>query len=117
PEVIAAASDWQINAEPIVVQGIVYYPTREQRMFDGQVMMQVDVYDRVPVFADATLEPYSVAYVPVGRGQMRMYERKREGELAGTTGSRTLSFPVAIASSLQREERPVATGGSAIATV
>jgi len=115
PEVTAVASDWQINAEPIVVQGLVYYPTREQRMFDGQVMMQVDVYDHVPVYADATLEPYSVVYVPVGRGQMRMYERKREGELAGTTGSRTPSFPVGIASSLQREERPVATGGSAIA--
>ncbi len=117
PEVTAVASDWQINAEPIVVQGLVYYPTREQRMFDGQVMMQVDVYDHVPVYADATLEPYSVVYVPVGRAQMRMYERKREGELAGTTGSRTPSFPVGIASSLQREERPVATGASAIAAV
>src|SRR5207244_11297148 len=82
PDVTAAAANWQINAEPIVVQGLVYYPTREQRMFDGQVMMQVDVYDHVPVYADATLEPYSVVYVPVGRAQMRMDERKREGELA-----------------------------------
>jgi len=97
PEVTAAAADWQINSDPIVVSGLVYYPTRAFRMFDGQVMAQIAVFDRVPVYADATLEPYSVVYVPIGRDRMREYERRRDRELAGTTGSRAPSFPVAVA--------------------
>jgi hypothetical protein len=94
PVVNAAAADWQINSEPVVVNGLVYYPTRGFRFFDGQVMMQVGVFDRVPVYADATLEPYSLIYVPIGRDRLREYERRRDGELAGTTGSRPPAFPV-----------------------
>jgi hypothetical protein len=48
----------------------------------------------VPLYVDATLEPYSVVYVPIGRSLMRPYERRRAGELAGTIGSRTPSFPI-----------------------
>jgi hypothetical protein len=94
PMVTAAAMDWQINSEPIVVNGLVYYPTRGFRFFDGQVLMQVGVVDRIPVYADSTLEPYSLVYVPIGRDRVREYERRRDGELAGTTGSRPPSFPV-----------------------
>ncbi|MBW8863021.1 MAG: hypothetical protein JF601_11745, partial [Acidobacteria bacterium] len=36
PAVTAAGADWQINSDPIVVSGIIYYPTRAFRMFDGQ---------------------------------------------------------------------------------
>jgi hypothetical protein len=50
------------------------------------------------VYSDVTLEPFSIAYVPVSASNMRVYERRREGALAGTTGSRTPSFPVEIAS-------------------
>jgi hypothetical protein len=94
PAVSAAASDWQINSDPIVVNGLVYYATRGFRFFDGQVMMQVGIVDRVPVYGDATIEPYSVVYVPIGRDRVREYERRREGELAGTTGSRVPAYPV-----------------------
>jgi len=93
PVVTASASDWQINSDPVVVNGLVYYPTRGFRFFDGQVMMQVGVVERVPVYADTTLEPFSIIYVPIGRDRMREYERRRDGELAGTTGSRPPSFP------------------------
>jgi hypothetical protein len=103
PEVTAAAADWQVNSEPIVVNGLVYYPTRGFRIFDPSVMMQTGVYKGVPIYADVTLEVYSIAYVPVTRSNLRAYERKREGELAGTTGSRTPSFPVDIASDTVRE--------------
>jgi len=116
PEVTAAAADWQINSDPIVVSGLVYYPTRGFRMFDGQVMTQIAVFDGVPVFADATLEPYSVAYVPVGRDRMREYERRRDRELASTTGSRAPSFPVAVATERAvREPAPGTAGRSAAA--
>lgn len=96
---------WQFNDEPIFVNGVVYYPTRGSRFFDGEIMSQVAVYRRVPVYADVTLEPHSVVYVPIGRTLMRGYERRREGELAGTTGSRTPAFPVDVASSITVESR------------
>src|SRR6267378_4822173 len=84
PEVTASNAAWQVNSEPIIIQGLILYPTREYRQFDGQVMAQVGIYQGVPVYADTTLEPYSELYVPVGRSGVRVYERKRERELAGT---------------------------------
>ena len=97
PPVTAQYAEWQFNNEPLLVNGLIYFPTRETRFFDGGIMMQVGVYRSVPVYADATLEPYSVIYVPVGRMLMRGYERRRSGELAGTQGSRVPAFPVDIA--------------------
>lgn len=114
PEVTAAAAEWQINSEPVVLNSSVYLPTRAVRMFDGQVMVQVGVYKGVPTYADATLEPNSIIYVPVGSGRMRPYERRRERELAGTTGSRTPSFPVEISAPIPAEERIVGTAGSVV---
>jgi hypothetical protein len=112
PEVTAAAAAWQVGSEPITVQGLVYLPTREYRPFDGQVMTQVGVYQGVPVYADTTLEVYSLAYVPVGAQRMRTYERVRDRELAGTTGSRTPAFPVRSPGAA--EERPVGTAGTVV---
>jgi len=116
PESTAAAASWQINSEPIMVSGLPYYPTRAVRMFDGNVMMQVGVFDRVPVYADATLEPYSVIYVPIGGARLREYERRRDRELASTTGSRAPSFPVAVATE-QAPNEPAAGTSSAVAGV
>jgi hypothetical protein len=112
PAVTAAGADWQINSDPIVVSGIVYYPTRAFRMFDGQVMAQVGIFDRVPVYADTTLEPYSLMYVPIGRARMREYERRRDGELASTTGSRAPSFPVVLATERAPFEPVPGTSGA-----
>ena len=100
PAVTAAAADWQVSSEPVIVNGLVYYPTRSFRFFDGQVMVQVGIFDRVPVYADTTLEPYSIVYIPTAGDRVREYERRRDGELAGTTGSRPPSFPVQSASEL-----------------
>jgi hypothetical protein len=76
----------------------------------------------VPVYADVTLEPHSVIYLPVGRSMMRGYERRRDGELAGTTGSRMPAFPVEIPSPLTAAAEPreltpeaLAAGGSVAA--
>ena len=115
PEVTAGAADWQINGVPIVVNGLVYYPTREFRIFDPSVMMQTGVYQGVPIYADVTLQLYSIAYVPITRSSMRAYERKREGDLAGTTGSRTPSFLVEIASDTARANAARASGATAVA--
>jgi hypothetical protein len=114
PEISAAAAPWQVAGEPIIVQGLLYFPTREYRLFDGQVMTQIGVYQGVPVYADTTLEPYSLAYVPVGGQRMRTYERVRDRELAGTTGSRTPTFPVRNPSTQPVEERAVGTAGTIV---
>ena len=118
PPVTAQYEAWQFSDEPIIVNGLIYYPTRETRFFDGEIMSQVGVYRRVPVYADVTLEPHSVIYLPVGRQMMRGYERRRDGELAGTTGSRMPAFPVEIPSPLTsaaeaRELAPEALGSAA----
>ena len=87
PDVSAAGAEWQINSEPIIVGGLTYYPTRGFRLFDGQVMAQAGMYDRVPVYSDTTMEPYSEIYVPLGNGRMRIYQRRPELEYFGTAGT------------------------------
>jgi hypothetical protein len=107
PPVLAQYADWQFNDEPILVNSLILYPTRETRFFDGEIMSQVGVFRGVPVYADVTLEPWSVVYVPVGRLMMRGYERRRAGEIAGTQGSRMPAFPVDVPSTLTPEPPPV----------
>jgi hypothetical protein len=114
PPVTAASAEWQINGEPILLQATRYFPTRTFRTLDTQVMVQIGVNEGVPVYADTTLEPYSVIYVPVGRERLRAYERLRDGELAGTTGSRLPSFPVASPSAPAPEEPVVGTAGTSV---
>lgn len=94
PQVTAATAEWQLRAQPIFYSGDFYYPTGPSVFFDGNVMVRSGAYLGVPLYVDATLEPYSVVYVPVGRNVMRPYERPRAGSLTGTTGSRTPSFPI-----------------------
>jgi hypothetical protein len=108
PEVTAAAADWQINSESVLLGGIVYHATRGYRFFDGQVMTQIGIFAGVPVYADRTLDPFSVLYVPTSRDRVRGYEQRREGELAGTTGSRAPSFPVSPSPEAQ-PDRPLET--------
>jgi hypothetical protein len=115
PEVTAASADWQINGGPVVVDGVVYYPTRGFREFDGQVMAQVGLVGGVPIYADTTLEPYSEMYVPVGGTRLRAYERRRDGALAGTSASRVPSFPITVRTEPapgQRIDEPAAAVGS-----
>jgi hypothetical protein len=114
PQVNAATAVWQLNSEPIIVSSTLFQATRATRMFDGQVMVQVGVYQRVPVYADVTLEPNSVVYVPVAGNQLRVYERRRDHDLAATTGSRTPSSPVESSSSAPAAERAVGTTGTIV---
>lgn len=94
PAVHAASADWQIGGEPIFHAGNFYYPAGPTIFFDGRVMVRTGVYMGVPLYADTTIEPYSIVYVPIGRNVMRPYERRRDGELTGTVGSRMPSFPI-----------------------
>jgi hypothetical protein len=110
PDTSAAGADWQINGQPIVVGGLTYYPTRGFRLFDGEVMAQAGLFQNVPVYADLTIEPFSELYVPLGNGRMRVYERRRNRELAGTTGSHVPTFPVE-SPSVPPTERSISSSG------
>ena len=102
PDATAADADWVVNNQPIVAAGLTYYPTRETRIFDGQVMTQVDVYQNVPVYADMTQAPFELVYVPLTRTRLRTYERPADGDRWVISGRGRL------------EPRPVATTGSLI---
>ena len=94
PIVTADNESWYANREPIQFAGDLYYPAGASVFFNGNTMVRSGHYNGVPLYTDTTLEPYSVVYVPLERGVMQPYERLRQGSLAGTTASRTPSFPV-----------------------
>jgi hypothetical protein len=94
PERTAAGTDWYASRQPIFVLGNYYYPAGSSQFFNGDRMVPSAYFDGIPIYQDTTLEPYSIVFVPIGRGLMQPYERRREGELAGTTGSAVPSFPV-----------------------
>lgn len=94
PLVTAANESWYLLREPIQFAGELYYRAGAAVFFDGNTMVRSGYYNGVPLYMDTTIEPYSVVLVPVRRGLMQPYERLRRGDLAGTTASRTPSFPV-----------------------
>ena len=94
PIVTAENEQWYRLAEPLQIGGDVYYPAGASVFFNGNTMVRAAHFNGVPLYADTTVEPYSQILVPVSSGVMQPYERRRQGDLAGTTGSRTPSFPV-----------------------
>jgi hypothetical protein len=97
PVVTAERESWYQLGEPLQFAGDVYYRAGAQVFFNGNAMVRTGHYNGVPLYADTTLEPYSIVYVPIGGGRMQPYERLRQGALASTSGSRTPSFPVRVA--------------------
>jgi hypothetical protein len=89
-----ATASRQAAGEPIYFDGQFYYPTGPITFFDPNVMVRTGTYQGVAVFSNSTQEPWSIIYLPIGGTSLRPYERIRNGELGGTTGSRTPSFPV-----------------------
>jgi len=94
PIVTAANASWQHAGRPIYYAGGIYDPSGPTAFFDGQVMARTGVVDGVPVYADKTLEPWSVVYVPISGNLMQPYERRRSGALVGTVGSRMPAQPI-----------------------
>jgi hypothetical protein len=94
PTITAESATWYQNREPMLVGGIVYYPAGPQVFFNSQEMVRSGLYRGVPIYTRTTAEPYSQLFVPLTGGLMQPYERRRSGELAGTVGTSTPSFPV-----------------------
>src|SRR5947208_6298554 len=97
PIVTAENESWYVNREPIQFAGDLYYPAGATVFFNGNSMVRSGHFNGVPVYTDTTIEPFSIVYVPLSRGLMQPYERRRAGDIAGTTGSRAPSFPVNVA--------------------
>lgn len=106
PQVSAALESWYINGEPLIYSGNVYYPAGPKVHFVPHEMVQTGSYKGIPLYSKTTIEPMSVILVPVGRGLLQPYERRRAGDLAGTVGSQTPSFPV-----VRTGPEPVGTTG------
>ena len=76
PRVNAAAAEWQMSGQPVVLDGISYYATAGSVFFNGNVMRQFGMYQGVPVYEDTSLAPFSMVFVPVAGNLMRRYERR-----------------------------------------
>jgi hypothetical protein len=96
PDTAANDRSWYRNGDPVPFAGDLYYRTGRTVYFNGYSMVPTGSYDGVTLYADTTLEAYSVVFVPVGGNLLRPYERLRAGDLAGTTGSTAPSFPVQV---------------------
>lgn len=94
PSVTAESEQWYQNAEPVMFAGNMYYRAGPQVHFNGNEMVRSGSFEGVPLYSRTTVEPFSIVYVPLSGGLMQPYERRRTGEMAGTSGSSAPSFPV-----------------------
>ena len=104
PPVSAENTSWYQNGDPVIWNGDYYYLAGAAQGFNPYQMVRAGSFRGIPLYTDATLEPYSIVFVPLNGARMQPYERRRTGELAGTIGSRTPSLPTGI-------EREVGTSG------
>lgn len=94
PSDSAVMAPWFVADEPVVWNGIVFHQAGPQVFFNGNTMVRVGWFEGTPIYADTTIEPNSIVLVPMGGRMMQPYERVRDRDVAGTTGSRAPSFPV-----------------------
>ena len=96
PTVTAETESWYLMNEPVFFAGNAYYPTGPAMHFLPNEMVLSGLFRGIPLYTRTTIEPYSLVFLPIGGGMVRPYERRRAGDLAGTTGSSVPSFPVEI---------------------
>ena len=109
PLVNASSESWYQLREPLLLGADVYFHAGAAVFFNGNEMVRAGHYNGVPLYVDATMEPYSVFYVPIGRGMMQPYERKRQGPMAGMAGSRLSGFPLRLFSDPGPDPGPALT--------
>ena len=95
PLVTAENTSWYLSGDPITFAGSIYYPTGPNVYFNPYEMVRTGDFNGIPLYSRTTIEPYSIVYVPLPGRIMKPYERRRAGDIAGTTGSTVPSFPVA----------------------
>lgn len=110
PTVTVENESWYIMNEPVIFAGNNYYPGGPSIHFLPNEMVLSGFFRGVPLYTRTTIEPYSVVFVPIAGGMMRPYERRRSGDLAGTTGSSVPSLPVEIPTAFSAASRIQAAG-------
>jgi hypothetical protein len=75
PLVTAANESWYVLREPLQFAGELYGPAGPPVFFNGYTMVRSGHYNGVPLYADTTVEPFSVVLVPISRGLMQPYTR------------------------------------------
>lgn len=106
PIVTAESEAWYLAGAPITYSGHFYFPSGAQIHFNANEMVRSGFYAGIPLYVRSTLEPYSIVFVPLRGGMMQPYERRRDGELAGTAGSTTASLPSVSTSEDSAERTP-----------
>lgn len=94
PTVTADNEPWYQLREPVIFAGEYYFPAGPAIHFLPNEMVPSALFHGVPLYSRTTIEPYSVVFVPIAGGMMQPYERRRTGDLVGTTGSSVPSLPV-----------------------
>jgi hypothetical protein len=94
PTVTADNETWYQTREPVIFAGEYFFPAGPAIHFLPNEMVPSGLFHGVPLYSRTTIEPYSVVFVPIAGGMMQPYERRRTGDLVGTTGSSAPSLPV-----------------------
>ena len=95
PPIVTAESErWYLEGQPITYWGSVYYPAGPAVFFNPNEMARSGDYKGIPLYAMKTRDLFDVVFVPVGSGLLQPYERRRDGDVAGTVGNSAPSFPV-----------------------
>ena len=76
PAVTASGAAWQVDGDPVFFAGDWYDPNGATVFFDGSVMIRSSTYRGVPLYVDASVDTYTVVYLPIGGRQMRTYGRR-----------------------------------------
>jgi len=87
PIVSAENETWYRAGEPVVFGGSLYYPGGAAIHFLPNEMVPSGFYRGIPLYTRTTIEPYSIVFVPIGRGLVQPYERRRDLDMPGTQGS------------------------------
>lgn len=112
PLVTAENTTWFQSGQAIEYNGELYYPSGPVEFFNPFQMVRTLSFRGIPLYIDTTLEPNSIVFVPLSGGRMQSYERRRIGELAGTTGARPSLLPPEVGGgTVAREGLNEAPGG------
>jgi len=119
PTATADNEPWYQMREPVIFAGEYYFPAGPAIHFLANEMVPSGLFRGVALYTRTTIEPYSVVFVPIAGGMMQPYERRRNGDLVGTTGSAVPSLPVdmstpTMARSIQAPAPPVVSSSPAI---
>ena len=113
PPVSAENTSWYQNGDPVIWNGDYYYLAGAAQGFNPYQMVRAGSFRGIPLYTDATLEPYSIVFVPLNGARMQPYERRRPTGIereVGTSGIREAQGPADFAraydfGSLSEDER------------